>query len=103
MELNDRELTQNLLDIFQSNFNLTYVNLSNSKLELYELLKITREFKKSCAQVQYLSIGGNPLTKEFQIPWEDDNIDTGPKTAAPRRPPRSKMEDIRNQMIEVIT
>ena len=62
MDLNDPELTKNMLEILQSHSNINYVNVAYGNLQLPDLIALTRELAVGCPRLEYLSLGGNKIT-----------------------------------------
>ena len=62
MDLNDPELTKNLLEILQSHCGISYVNVAHGNLQLADLIALARELVAGCPRLEYLSIGGNKIT-----------------------------------------
>lgn len=68
LDLSDKALVQNVVDILHSNYNLTYLNLAHSSMKLADLVRVSSEFK-NCTMMEYMNISGNQIfnsSKELQ-------------------------------------
>ena len=66
-ELSDPAISRNIIDILNSNYDMTLLNLSNCCIQLDDMLAISTAFIQS-VKLEVLNISGNKITVNGLIP-----------------------------------